>query len=140
MIDVTQKDVTVRRAVAQAFVRISEAHRGLLEKNPKGDVFAVAQVAGIQAAKRTWELIPLCHPIPVNHVSVVTELEEEGVRIQAEVVGEAKTGVEMEALVAVTLTALTIYDMLKAGGQDLSIESIHLVEKTGGKTAFRRER
>lgn len=139
MVDVSGKEVAVRRAVARAFVRISEAHRAFLKENPKGDVFAVAQVAGIQAGKRAWELIPLCHPIPVSHVSVSTELTEGGVQVEAKVIGEAKTGVEMEALVAVTIAALAIYDMLKMGGQDLSIEGIHLVEKTGGKQDFRRE-
>jgi cyclic pyranopterin phosphate synthase len=140
MVDVSGKGLTERRAVAWGFVRITEAHKELLRKNPKGDVFAVAQVAGIQAAKKTWEILPLCHPIPVSHVSVSTELVEGGIKVQAEVIGEAKTGVEMEALVAVAVASLAIYDMLKSAGQDLFIEGIQLLEKTGGKTDFRRER
>lgn len=138
MVDVTGKTTTTRRAVAQAFVRLSAHHLSAMENHPKGDVIFVAHLAGIQAAKKTSELIPLCHPISLSHVSLQLILEESGIRITAETTAEAKTGVEMEALTAATVSALTVYDMLKAAGPDIVIEQICLLEKTGGKSDFKR--
>lgn len=138
MVDVTGKAVTTRRAVAQAFVRLTGAHLSAMENHPKGDVIFVAHLAGIQAAKRTSELIPLCHTIPLSHVSLKLTREESGIRVTAEATAEAKTGVEMEAITAATVAALTLYDMLKAAGPDIIIEQICLLEKTGGKNDYKR--
>ena len=141
MVDVTGKEVTCRRAVAAGEVRVSPetmAHiRGGTVK--KGDVLAVAQVAGIQAAKHTWELIPLCHPAPLTGVDITFTLTDTAVEIRAEVRCTGVTGVEMEALSAVSAAALTVYDMCKAVQRDMEITNIRLLEKTGGKSgAFTR--
>lgn len=139
MVDVTGKAVTARRAVAEGFVRMSADHLAGLENLPKGDALMVAQIAGIQAAKRTAELIPLCHPLPLTYVGVTLVGESDGVRITAEVSTNAETGVEMEALTAVSVAALTVYDMVKALGQDLEITDIRLLEKTGGRADWKRD-
>jgi cyclic pyranopterin phosphate synthase len=136
MVDVTPKAVTARTAVARAFVKMGRAViRGVRRlETPKGNPLEVARIAGIAAAKRTSELIPLCHPLPLTHVDVSTRLRENGVEVRSRVTATARTGVEMEALVAVALAALTIYDMCKALDKGIEIRDICLVEKTGGKS------
>ena len=136
MVDVSAKSVTTRTAAAYAFVRMSarvvRAVRRL--KNPKGDPLEVARIAGIAAAKRTAEWIPLCHPLPITHIDVTPRLCKDGVELHSRVTATAKTGVEMEALVAVTCAALTVYDMCKALDKGIEITHVHLLEKTGGKS------
>ena len=130
MVDVGAKDVSRRRAVARATVRMAADTATRLRDLPKGDALAVAQVAGIMAAKRTSELIPLCHPLPLSHISVELEVGGDAVEITSVVETTAQTGVEMEALTAVTVAALTVYDMAKAIDKDMSIADVVLVEKT----------
>jgi len=139
MRDVTPKPETLRRAVAEAFVAIPPDAQALLRegRTEKGDALEVARVAGIMGAKRTWELVPFCHPIPVTHVEVTYEFEDDGVRVVAAVKSIAPTGVEMEALTAASLTALTLYDMLKPHTQEIEIRSVRLIAKRGGKSDFR---
>jgi len=108
-----------------------------MENHPKGDVLTLAQIAGIQAAKRTAEWIPLCHAIPLDHIEIRFEHEKDGVRIESEAKADAKTGVEMEALIAVSAAALTLYDMLKNVGHGIEIEKIRLLEKRGGKSDWK---
>ena len=136
MVDVSAKQVTTRTAMAQGFVkmkpRVVSAVRRL--KNPKGSPLEVARIAGIAAAKRTAEWIPLCHPLPLTHIDVTARLCQNGVELRSTVVATAQTGVEMEALVAVTAAALTVYDMCKALDKGIEITDICLVEKTGGKS------
>jgi len=134
MVDVSGKPVTARRAVAAGRVRVSAALAAAIGTRalPKGDLLAVAQLAGIQAAKRTAELIPLCHPLPLEVVQVEARLEGQLVHLRAEVRATAKTGVEMEALAAVAVAALTVLDMGKAIDRGIVIEEIRLIEKTGG--------
>ena len=136
MVDVSAKAVTTRTAVAHAFVRMSpkvlRAVRSL--KNPKGNPLEIARIAGIAAAKRTAEWIPLCHPLPLTHIDVTPRLCKDGVELQSRATATAQTGVEMEALVAVTCAALTVYDMCKALDKGIEIADIHLLEKTGGKS------
>ncbi|MCP1646878.1 cyclic pyranopterin monophosphate synthase MoaC [Pseudomonas sp. GD04087] len=137
MVDVTEKAVTSREAVAEARVRMLPDTLKLIQDggHPKGDVFAVARIAGIQAAKRTHELIPLCHPLLLTSVKV--ELSAEGtdtVHIVARCKLAGQTGVEMEALTAASVAALTIYDMCKAVDRGMTIESVRLLEKLGGKS------
>lgn len=136
MVDVGDKPVTPRAAVAQGAVRMSsEAYRLVAEQAvAKGDVLAVCEIAGTMAAKRTAELIPLCHPLGLDQVSVEAELDESlpGVRIRAAVKTLGRTGVEMEALTAVAVACLTVYDMVKAADRAMVIEAVHVVEKTGG--------
>ncbi len=142
MVDVSGKPPSDRRALARGRVRLNPATVELIRegKAPKGDVLAVARVAGIMAAKRTPELIPLCHPLPLSSVSLELSLEPEAVLIEASVATTAPTGVEMEALTAVTVAALAVYDMIKAVQKDAVIEDVCLLEKTGGKSgSFRRE-
>jgi cyclic pyranopterin phosphate synthase len=138
MVDVSAKPVTARRAVAQAVVRMRpDVLATLLDAGgPKGDAFGVARLAGIGAAKRTAELIPLCHPLPLDRVAVDLEpdLRSGSVTIRAEVAATARTGVEMEALTAASVAALTLYDMAKALQRDISIERIELLEKSGGRS------
>src|SRR5437763_6150242 len=141
MVDVSAKNVTTRTAVAEAFVkmppRVVRAVRRL--KNPKGNPLEIARIAGIAAAKRTSEWIPLCHPLPLTHIDVTPPLCQNGVELRSSVTATAQTGVEMEALVAVTAAALTVYDMCKALDKGLEITGIRLLEKTGGKSGdFRR--
>ncbi len=137
MVDVSAKTVSLRVARARGFVRMQAAtlQQALRGEARKGDVFGTARLAGIQAAKRTWELIPLCHPLPISALEV--DIDPEGadlVRIEAEVRVSARTGAEMEALVAVSTAALTIYDMLKAVDRGMQIGPIGLIYKSGGKS------
>jgi len=138
MVDVSGKVSTIRIAVAEGYVRLRHAHVLALDQLPKGDAVTVAQIAGIQGAKRTSELIPLCHPIPLTHISVKIEKEEESLRILAESKTEDRTGVEMEAYTAVVVAAITLIDMLKGVDPDLEITGVRLLEKTGGKTDWKR--
>jgi cyclic pyranopterin phosphate synthase len=130
MVDVGGKPVSRRRAVAVARVRMATQTARRLRELPKGDALATAQVAGIMAAKRTSELIPLCHPLPLSLVDVRLEVGEDAVEIEAAAETTAQTGVEMEALVAATVAALTVYDMAKAVDPGMVVESVRLVEKT----------
>ncbi len=139
MVDVSDKLTTRRTARAHAFVRIRPDVLAKLPDNPKGNPLEVARIAGIQAAKRTSELIPMCHPLPLTHIGVDTTVEAEGVRIDASASTTGPTGVEMEALTAAAVAALTIYDMTKALDKRIEIQDLYLVEKTGGKSGdFRR--
>jgi cyclic pyranopterin monophosphate synthase len=130
MVDVGGKPLSRRRAVARGFVRMAPETARRLRELPKGDALATAQVAGIMAAKRTNELIPLCHPLPLSHIEVSLEIDAEGVVILAVVETTAQTGVEMEALTAVSVAALTVYDMAKAIDKDMAVTDLTLVEKT----------
>ncbi|MGB6430505.1 MAG: cyclic pyranopterin monophosphate synthase MoaC [Candidatus Acidiferrales bacterium] len=134
MVDVSAKNVTERTAVARGFVRVSRAALRAIRRmeTPKGDPLEVARIAGIAAAKRTAEWIPLCHPLPLTHIDVTARLCQNGVEITSRVTATARTGVEMEALVAVAAAALTIYDMLKAMDKSMTITDIELLEKRGG--------
>jgi cyclic pyranopterin phosphate synthase len=136
MVDVSAKAVTTRTARAQGFVkmapRVVRAVRRV--KNPKGGPLEVARIAGIAAAKRTAEWIPLCHPLPLTHIDVTARLCKNGVEVRSSVTTTAQTGVEMEALVAVAAAALTVYDMCKALDKGMEITGIVLAEKTGGKS------
>ena len=138
MVDVSSKADTVREARAEAYIRMApETLQMILSgQHHKGDVFATARIAGIQAAKRTWELIPLCHPLLLSKVEVsLTALPETNqVRIESLCKLSGKTGVEMEALTAASVSALTIYDMCKAVQKDMVIETVRLLEKSGGKS------
>jgi len=140
MVDVGGKDVTQRRAVARAVVRMAESTSGLVASGggPKGDVVATARIAGIQAAKRTADLIPLCHPLPLSFVDVRISVGAGSVTVEAEARTTAQTGVEMEALTAAAVAALTVYDMVKGVERGVAIERVELVEKTGGKSDWRR--
>jgi cyclic pyranopterin monophosphate synthase len=140
MVDVSGKDATTRRAVASCHVKLSAETVGVLrsQKNPKGDPLEIARIAGITAAKKTSELIPLCHQIALSSVNITAELRDDGVYIESEAVTDGKTGVEMEALTAVSVAALTIYDMCKAVQRDIEITDIRLESKTGGKKDYRR--
>jgi cyclic pyranopterin monophosphate synthase len=132
MVDVGAKPHERRRARARAFVRMAAETARTLRDLPKGDALTVAQVAGITAAKRTAELIPLCHPLPLSHVDVAVQVEAGGVEIVATVETTAQTGVEMEALTAAAVAALTVYDMAKAVDDALVVEEVRLLEKTKG--------
>lgn len=136
MVDVGDKDETDRRARAEARVVVGDdiAARLLSGHTPKGNVMETARIAGIQAAKRTAEWIPLCHQLPLSHVDVETEIVEDTVVIRTEARTRARTGVEMEALVAASAAALTVYDMLKAWSHDIVIERVRLLEKSGGRS------
>lgn len=134
MVDVSEKAPSRREAVATAFVALSAEVLAALPKNPKGNPLEVARFAGIQAAKRTSELIPMCHPLPLHFVDVATEVLPDGVRLRATAVTTATTGVEMEAMTAVSVAALTIYDMCKALDKGITIREIALERKTGGKS------
>ena len=134
MVDVTQKPDSRREAQASAFVAMSPDVVRALPRNPKGDPLEVARIAGISAAKRTAELIPMCHPLPLSHIDVTAELCENGVAITSKVTTTAPTGVEMEALVAASVAALTVYDMCKALDKGIEIREIVLERKTGGKS------
>lgn len=133
MVDVTAKRATPRQATASAFVALSKAVLKALPKNPKGNSLEVARIAGIQAAKRTAELIPLCHPIPLTLIDVITTVTDRGIEITTSAATTANTGVEMEALTAAAIAALTIYDMTKALDRSITIERIQLEKKSGGK-------
>src|SRR5882724_8771149 len=142
MVDTSEKTATARRAIASARVVMSASTAAAIRQHqtPKGDPLETARLAGIVAAKRTADLIPLCHPLPLTHVEVRAELFDDGVRLEAEVTTRAQTGVEMEALTAVSVAALTIYDMCKALDKAMTISDIRLELKTGGKSGdYRRE-
>jgi cyclic pyranopterin phosphate synthase len=134
MVDVGAKQPTRRTATASAFVELSAAVLAALPANPKGNPLEVARIAGIQAAKRTADLIPMCHPLALTHVDVQAEIAADGVRIRATAATTGPTGVEMEALIAAAVAALTVYDMTKALDKGIVIRSIQLEEKTGGKS------
>jgi len=139
MVDVSGKSATKREAEASAFVALKPAVLAALPKNPKGDPLEVARLAGIMAAKRTADLIPMCHPLPLALVDVDVRLCENGVAITSKVTTTAETGVEMEALVAVSVSALTVYDMCKAMDKGIEIREIVLERKSGGKSGeYRR--
>jgi cyclic pyranopterin monophosphate synthase len=140
MVDVSSKETSTRRAVASGRVLLSPATIEILRANanPKGDPLEIARIAGIMAAKKTSELIPLCHQIDLSKVNVEIEIRDFGVFLEAEAITNAQTGVEMEALTAVSIAALTIYDMCKAVQKDIEITDIRLESKTGGKEAFSR--
>ena len=134
MVDVSGKSETRRTARAHAFLRVSQAALEKLPENPKGNPLEVARIAGIMAAKRTSELIPLCHSLPLSHADVDVTVEPDGVRIVTTATTSAQTGVEMEALTAASVAALTVYDMLKALDKRIEIQDVYLLEKTGGKS------
>jgi len=140
MVDVSGKAATRREAEAQAFIEMSPAVLEALPKNPKGNPLEVARFAGIAAAKRTSDLIPMCHPLPLSFIDVTTEVCENGVQVSSKAATTAQTGVEMEALMAATIAALTVYDMCKALDKGIAIREIVLVRKSGGKSGeFRRK-
>ena len=136
MVDVSSKAITTRSAKACGFVKMKPAILAAVRKlkNPKGNPLEVARIAGIAAAKRTAEWIPLCHPLPLTHIDVTARLCKNGVDIRSHVVAAAQTGVEMEALTGATVAALTFYDMAKAVTHGIAIKEIRLLEKTGGKS------
>jgi cyclic pyranopterin phosphate synthase len=140
MVDVSSKHETKRSARAEAFVEMASSTVALLKKNqlPKGNPLETVRIAGIQAAKKTSELIPLCHPLPLTHVDVTVEINKNGARIEATASTKAETGVEMEALTAVSVAALTLYDMCKAVEKGITIGPIRLLEKIGGKSGLWR--
>jgi cyclic pyranopterin phosphate synthase len=140
MVDVSLKPLTRRVARAHAFVRISASVLRKLPENPKGNPLEIARIAGIAAAKRTPELIPLCHPLMLSHAAVDVTLEKKGVRIVASAATTGPTGVEMEALTAAAVAALTVYDMVKALDKSIEIQDLYLLEKSGGKSGdFKRK-
>jgi len=134
MVDVSAKTVNVREAEASAFVAMTAKVLGALSSNPKGDPLETARLAGIMAAKKTAELIPLCHPLPLSHIDVELRQCENGIAISTKVRTTAETGVEMEALVAASVAALTVYDMCKALDKGIEIREIVLQRKSGGKS------
>ena len=137
MVDVGDKPITARMAIAQAEISMQPETLAMICQGtmPKGDVFACARIAGIMAAKRTFELIPMCHPLPIESVSVDFEIEKPGrVRVKAMLQCSWKTGIEMEALTAASVAALTVYDMCKAVDRGMEIQNICLIEKAGGKS------
>lgn len=140
MVDVSGKQPTRRTARAHAFLRIRPSVLKQLPENPKGNPLEVARIAGICAAKKTSELIPLCHPLSLTHADVDVTVERKGVRIISTVATTGPTGVEMEALTAASVAALTVYDMTKALDKSIEIQELYLIEKTGGKSGdYRRE-
>lgn len=139
MVDVSEKPSTKRTAQAHAFVRIRPSVLRKLPDNPKGNPLEVARFAGISAAKKTSDLIPMCHPLMLSHIQVDTQIESKGVRIVSTVSTTGPTGVEMEALTAAAVAALTVYDMTKALDKGIEIQDLYLLEKSGGKSGgFRR--
>jgi len=139
MVDVSAKTETKRTARAHAFVRIAPRVLKKLPENPKGNPLEIARIAGISAAKRTSELIPLCHPLMLSHADVEVSVEKNGVRVIATASTTAQTGVEMEALTAAAVAALTVYDMTKALDKSIEVADLYLLEKTGGKNGdYRR--
>ena len=142
MVDTSAKPSTARRAVASAVVRMSAQTIAAIrdDQTPKGDPLETARLAGVMAAKRTAELIPLCHPLPLTHVDVRAEVQDDGIHLEADVSTHAQTGVEMEALTAVSVAALTVYDMCKALDKSMTISEVRLELKTGGKSGdYRRK-
>ena len=141
MVDVSGKKKTTREAEARAFVLMKKGVLDALSSNPKGDPLEVARTAGIMAAKKTAELIPMCHPLPLSHIAVTLRVCENGVAIASKVKTRAETGVEMEALVAASVAALTVYDMCKALDKGIEIREVLLEKKSGGKSGeYRRKR
>jgi len=141
MVDVSAKPATRREAEASAFVALKPAVLKALPKNPKGDPLEVARLAGIMAAKKTADLIPMCHPLPLSHIDVTLRLCENGVAIRSKVNTTGATGVEMEALLAVSIAALTVYDMCKALDKGIEVREIVLERKSGGKSGeYQRRR
>ncbi|HLM59425.1 MAG TPA: cyclic pyranopterin monophosphate synthase MoaC, partial [Pyrinomonadaceae bacterium] len=140
MVDVSQKETTARRAVASAKVFLNKETIEILKanENPKGNPLEIARIAGIMAAKQTSNLIPLCHQINLSKVDVKTEITDDGIRLEAEAKTNSQTGVEMEALTAVSVAALTIYDMCKAVQKDICITEIQLKSKSGGKSDYEK--
>jgi cyclic pyranopterin phosphate synthase len=139
MVDVSSKPATDRTARAHAFVRIRPSVLDRLPENPKGNPLEIARIAGIAAAKRTADLIPLCHPLMLAHADVDLKVESRGVRIISSATAHGPTGVEMEALTAASVAALTVYDMTKALDKSIEIQDLYLLEKTGGKSGdYRR--
>jgi cyclic pyranopterin phosphate synthase len=139
MVDISEKPATRRSASASAFVAMSAEVLAALPSSKKGNPLEVARIAGISAAKKTWELIPLCHQIPLSHVAIEFTIERDGIAIIASAATNAQTGVEMEVLTAASVAALTIYDMTKALDKAIEIREIHLLEKAGGKSGdYRR--
>jgi cyclic pyranopterin monophosphate synthase len=139
MVDVSAKPETRRFARAHAFVRMSADVLRSLPENPKGNPLEIARIAGIAAAKKTADLIPLCHPLMLSHADVDVQVEADGIRIIASAATTAQTGVEMEALTAAAVAALTVYDMTKALDKSIEIQDLYLLEKSGGKSGeFRR--
>jgi cyclic pyranopterin phosphate synthase len=139
MVDVSAKAETRRTATAQAFVKIRPSVLKKLPANPKGNPLEIARIAGIAGAKRTSELIPMCHPLLLSHIDVTAAIESRGVRITAAVTTTGPTGVEMEALTAASVAALTVYDMTKALDKGIEIQDVYLLTKTGGKSGeYRR--
>ncbi len=138
MVDVSSKEKTVRKAIASAQLLLKACHLSALELNPKGDVLAASRLAGIQAAKKCWELIPLCHQVALKNVSIEFQLTSNSIIITAEAVAEDVTGVEMEGYCAVAVAGLTLIDMLKGVDPDLILTEIKLLKKLGGKTDFDR--
>jgi cyclic pyranopterin phosphate synthase len=134
MVDVSGKSETARTARAHAFVKMRPSVVRELRHNPKGDPLEIARFAGIMAAKRTSELIPMCHPVPLMHLDVEAAVERNGVRITTHATTTAQTGVEMEALTAASVAALTVYDMTKALDKGIEIQDVYLLEKTGGRS------
>ena len=134
MVDVSEKPATRREAEAKAFVALSKEVLAALPQNPKGNPLEIARFAGIQAAKQTSALIPMCHPLPLSFIDVTAQVVESGIAIRAIAATTAGTGVEMEALTAASIAALTIYDMCKALDKGIVIREVHLVKKTGGKS------
>ncbi|MFB3827697.1 MAG: cyclic pyranopterin monophosphate synthase MoaC [Bryobacteraceae bacterium] len=140
MVDVSAKKETRRTARAEAFVRIRPEVLEQLPRNPKGNPLEIARIAGIAAAKRTADLIPLCHPLMLTHAGVEVTVEKHGVRVLASAATTAQTGVEMEALTAAAVAALTVYDMTKALDKGIEIQDLRLLEKTGGKSGDYKRR
>jgi cyclic pyranopterin phosphate synthase len=134
MVDVSEKPATLRQAVASVHVKMSAAARRAARRNPKGNPLEIARIAGIAAAKRTSELIPLCHPLSLSHIDVQADFCKNGVAILTSVRSTGPTGVEMEALTAAAVAALTVYDMCKAADRSMEISDLRLLEKSGGKS------
>lgn len=141
MVDVSEKKITTRTAKATGYVRMKDSTIDLIEKDllPKGNIFEVARVSGIMAAKRTSDMIPMCHQLNLTYVNVMIAVDRSlgGVKIESEIRLDGKTGAEMEALTAVTVAGLTIYDMCKAVDKEMELNDVKLVEKTGGKSDYR---
>ena len=140
MVDVSAKPLTARVARAHAFVHIARKVLQKLPENPKGNPLEIARIAGIAAAKRTSGLIPLCHPLMLSHADVEVTVEKKGVRIVSSAATTGQTGVEMEALTAAAIAALTVYDMVKALDKSIEIQDLYLLEKTGGKSGTYRRK
>jgi cyclic pyranopterin monophosphate synthase len=138
MVDVSGKPETVRQATAAVLVKMNGATLRAVRKNPKGNPLEIARVAGIAAAKRTWDLIPLCHPLLLTHIDVEAKFSKEGVVITSTVRNTGPTGVEMEALTGAAVAALTVYDMCKAVDKGIRITDLRLIEKSGGKSGLYR--